>query len=312
MDTRILVTGGAGYLGSVLCEHLLDAGYHVTVLDNLMYGQQPLFHLCADPRFEFVRGDVRDEMLLSRLIPQADVLIPLAAIVGAPACDRDPWLARSVNRDAVGMLNRMRSPRQLVVFPVTNSGYGAKSGEMHCTEDSPLEPISLYGRTKVDAEAELLASPNVITLRLATVFGMSPRMRLDLLVNHFTYAAVTDGYLVIFEKDFKRNFVHVRDVADCFLHAIANAEAMAGRAYNVGLDAANLSKEELALRIQEHVPRLVLHFSDIGQDPDKRNYIVSNQRLRKAGFEARRSLDDGIRELIKGYGMFARGEFYNV
>ncbi len=312
MTERILVTGGAGYLGSILCEHLLAAGFHVTVVDNLMYGQEPLFHLCAHPQFDFVRGDVRDERLMHELVSRADVLAPLAAIVGAPACDRDPWLAKAVNQGAVALLNRLRSPRQLVVFPMTNSGYGAKTGEVHCTEETPLEPISHYGRTKVQAETELLSSPNTVTLRLATVFGMSPRMRLDLLVNHFTYAAVTDRYLVLFERHHRRNFVHIRDVADCFLHAIAHGERMAGRAYNVGLDRANLSKEDLAQKICEHVPGFVVHCSEIGADPDKRDYIVSNQRLREAGFEAQRSLDDGIRELIKGYRMLARSRYLNV
>jgi nucleoside-diphosphate-sugar epimerase len=312
MPTRILLTGGAGYLGSVLCEHLLAAGYHVTAIDNLMYGQRSLFQFCAHAGFDFVRGDVRDESLMRRLIARHDVLLPLAAIVGAPACDRDPWLAQGVNRDAVAMLNRLRGRQQLVVFPVTNSGYGAKSGSVHCTEDSPLEPISLYGRTKVEAERELLGSPNTITLRLATVFGMSPRLRLDLLVNHFTYAAVTDRYLVLFEKDFKRNFVHIRDVADCFVFAIEHTDRLIGRPFNVGLDAANMSKHELALKIREQVPELVIECSEIGQDPDKRNYIVSNQRLRDAGFEARRSLDEGIGELIKGYRMLPRSPYFNV
>jgi nucleoside-diphosphate-sugar epimerase len=312
MRQRILITGGAGYLGSILCEHLLDAGHQVTVLDNLMYGQEPLFHLCAHPQFDFIKGDVRDEGLMRELVSRSDIVLPLAAIVGAGACDRDPWRATAVNRDAIVLLNRLRSRQQMVIFPVTNSGYGTKSGETYCTEESPLEPISLYGRTKVEAEAELLGTPGTITLRLATVFGMSPRMRLDLLVNHFTYAAVTDRYLVLFEKDFKRNFVHIRDVADCFLHAISHADGMLGRPYNVGLDDANLSKEQLARRIQKHVPDFVVHCSEIGKDPDKRNYIVSNQRLREAGFEARRSLDDGIRELLKGYRMMARGRYCNV
>ncbi len=312
MSERILITGGAGYLGSVLCEHLLAAGHRVTVLDNLMYGQEPLFHLCSHSHLAFVRGDARDEKVLKRLLGDVDVVIPLAAVVGAPACDRDPWLAQAVNLDAIRLLLKLRSPRQRIVYPVTNSGYGTKSGETFCTEDSPLEPISLYGQTKVEAEAALLAAPGTITLRLATVFGMSPRMRLDLLVNHFTYAAVTDRYLVLFEKDFKRNFVHIRDVADCFVHAITNFDQMQGKAYNVGLDAANMSKEELAIKIQQHVPELVLHCSEIGKDPDKRNYIVSNQRLREAGFEAQRSLDDGIVELLKGYTMMARGRFFNI
>ncbi len=308
---KVLVTGGAGYLGSVLCEHLLDAGHQVTVLDNLLWGQQSLYHLCHRPGFEFVRGDARDERVLKELVPQADVLIPLACLVGAPACDRDPWTAQSVNVDAVLLLNRLRSPQQLVVYPTTNSGYGTKSGETYCTEETPLEPISLYGRTKVEAEAGLLETPNVITLRLATVFGMSPRMRLDLLVNHFVYAAVTDGYLVVFEKDFKRNYIHIRDVADAFLHCIGNAGRMTGRAYNAGLDAANLSKQELAQLVQQHVPRFFVHYAAIGSDPDKRNYIVSNQRLREAGFEARRSLDDGVRELLKGYRMRVRSPHAN-
>jgi nucleoside-diphosphate-sugar epimerase len=311
-DSHVLVTGGAGYLGSILCERLLAAGHRVTVLDSLLYGPGSLFHLCAQPRFAFVHGDARDEALLRTLLAGADVIIPLAAVVGAPACDRDPWLATSVNLDAIRLVNRLRSPRQLVVFPNTNSGYGTTSGETPCTEDSPLAPVSLYGRDKVAAELELLGRPNVITLRLATVFGMSPRLRLDLLVNHFVYAAVTDGYLVVFEKDFKRNFIHVRDVADCFLHCLDNADAMVGQAYNAGLDSANVSKAELTRAIQAQVPSFYVHFSEVGRDPDKRNYVVSNERLRKAGFEARRSLDDGIRELRTGYRMLGRGAHRNV
>lgn len=309
---RVLVTGGAGYLGSVLCEHLLDAGYQVTVVDNLIYQQHGLFHLCANPRFQFVFGDARDEDLMRRLIKNADVLIPLAAIVGAPACDLDAGMAKSVNLEAILSLNRLRSSNQLVVYPTTNSGYGTQSGDVYCTEDTLLEPVSLYGQTKVQAEAALLETPNAISLRLATVFGVSPRMRLDLLVNHFVYAAVTDGYIVIFEKDFKRNYVHIRDVAACFLYCIENADKMVGRPYNVGLDAANLSKEELALKVKEHVPNFYIHFSEVGSDPDKRNYIVSNQRLREAGFEAMRSLDDGIIELLKVYQMMGRSPFKNV
>ena len=308
---KVLVTGGAGYLGSILCEHLISAGYRVTVVDNLMYGQQSLFHLCANPRFEFVFGDVRDEGLMRGVVKDADVLIPLAAVVGASACNRDPWLAQSVNLEAVTTLNRLRSSDQLVVFPTTNSGYGAKSGDVLCTEETPLEPISMYGQTKVQAEAALLDSPNVVTLRLATVFGMSPRMRLDLLVNHFVHTAVTDGFIVIFEKDFKRNYIHIRDVADCFAHCITHADRMIGQPYNAGLDEANLSKEELALKIKEYVPNFYIHFSEIGSDPDKRNYVVSNQRLRESGFEARRSLDEGIQELLMGCRMLGRGPYRN-
>ncbi|MBX7142828.1 MAG: NAD(P)-dependent oxidoreductase [Oligoflexia bacterium] len=312
MSTSVLVTGGAGYLGSILTEHLLTAGYRVTVLDNLLFGQQPHYAFCANPNYDFVFGDVRDERTVNKLVKGADVIIPLAAIVGAPACDRDPWMAKGVNFDAIKMINRARSKNQLMIYPTTNSGYGTKSGDVFCTEETPLEPISLYGQTKVDAEAEVLSTENGMTLRLATVFGLSPRPRLDLLVNYFTYMAVMEGYIVIFEKDFKRNFVHVRDVADCFMHCIQNSKKMVGRAFNVGLDAANVSKEGLALKIKEHIPNFYIHFSEVGSDPDKRNYVVSNQRLREAGFEAKRSLDDGIKELIKGYRFLKRSPLKNV
>jgi nucleoside-diphosphate-sugar epimerase len=312
MTAHVLVTGGAGYLGSILCEHLLNAGYKISVIDNILYGQHSLFHLSANPLFKFVFGDVRDQTLMEENMRAADVLIPLAAIVGAPACDRDPWLAQSVNLEAIRLLNKLRSRHQLVIFPTTNSGYGTQSGDFFCMEDTPLEPITLYGQTKVQAEAELLGTDNVISLRLATVFGMSPRMRLDLLVNHFVYVAVTDGYITIFEKDFKRNYIHIRDVADCFIHCIEHGDEMSGRPFNVGLDSANLSKAELAMKVKEYVPNFYIHFSDVGSDPDKRNYIVSNERLRRAGFEARRSLDLGIKELLKGYRMLGRGPFRNV
>ncbi|MFN7952209.1 MAG: NAD(P)-dependent oxidoreductase [bacterium] len=309
---NVLITGGAGYVGSILAEHLLDRGHRVTVIDNLLWGEQNLFHLCADPRFEFIFGDARDEALLSRTLAGMDVLVPLACIVGAPACDRDPELATSLNFGAVRSLNRLRSRDQLVIFPTTNSGYGTKSGDVFCTEETPLEPISLYGRTKVDAEKLLLDAGNAITLRLATVFGLSPRMRLDLLVNHFTYLALTEGSLVLFEKDFKRNFVHVRDVADCFAYCIDHAAAMIGKPYNLGLDSANLSKAELAEKIAAHVPGLAVIASEVRSDPDKRNYVVSNERLRQAGFEARRDLDQGIAELLKGYRLLGRRRFANV
>lgn len=312
MGQTVLVTGGAGYVGSVVCEHLLHAGHAVICLDTLAHGQAGPLHLCAHPAFEFVRGDARDEAALNPLLARCDAIFPLAALVGAPACDRDPALATSLNLEAIRLLERLRSRQQLVVYPTTNSGYGTRSGAVECDEETPLDPISHYGRTKVAAEALLLDAPNTISLRFATVFGSSPRMRLDLLVNHFVYAAVTDGYLVIFEKDFRRNFIHVRDAADAFLHCLAHAERMVGRAYNAGLDEANLSKEALALEVQKQVPGFYLHFAPIGADPDKRDYLVSNRRLRQAGFVARRSLQDGIRELIRCYRMLPRGPLENV
>lgn len=309
---KVLVTGGSGYLGSILCEHLLQAGHEVTVYDSLMYGQPSLFHCCENPKFDFVFGDVRDAKALKPLIQKADVIIPLAAIVGEPACKRDPWQATSVNLDAIVTINLLRSQDQLVIYPNTNSGYGVKSTDSHCTEDSPLEPISHYGQTKVKAEQELMQSPNTICFRLATVFGMSPRMRLDLLVNNFVYDSLKYGYIVVFQKDFMRNYVHIRDVADGFLYAIANCAKMVGRVFNMGLDSANLSKAQLVHKIKEHLPNLSITFAEIGEDPDKRNYIVSNERLRQAGFEARRSIDAGIAELLKGYRMMGRQPFKNI
>jgi len=309
---KILITGGAGYIGSILTEHLLARGDQVHVVDSLTNGDHCLFQFCADPNYQFTRGDARDSKLMATAVKDADAIIPLAALVGAPMCAADPQRAKAVNFDAVVELEKMRSPSQLIIYPNTNSGYGTGTGESFCTEESPLEPISVYGRTKVDAELALLEKENVITFRLATVFGASPRMRIDLLVNHFTYTAVTDGYLVVFEKDFKRNYVHIRDVADCMIYAIENREKMVGRPYNLGLDDANLSKEQLCQKIQQHVPSFFVHYAEIGEDPDKRNYIVSNQRLREAGFEAKRDLDAGIVELIKAYKTLSLGKYRNA
>jgi nucleoside-diphosphate-sugar epimerase len=310
--SRVLITGGAGYIGSILTEHLLAKGHSVTVVDNLLHGEQSMFHFCANPGYEFVFGDARDPRIVEPLVTKADVIIPLAAVVGAPACDRDPEYATSLNLGAVQMINNKRSKSQLVIYPNTNSGYGTKTVTAMCTEDSPLEPISIYGKTKVQAELELLDSENVVTFRLATVFGASPRMRIDLLVNHFTYAAFFDKYIVIFEKDFKRNYIHIRDVADAMIHAMENSGKMTGNAYNLGLDEANLSKEELALKVQSHLPKFYIHFAAIGEDPDKRNYIVSNEKLMKAGFKAKRDIDFGVTELIKAYKLLGRGRFRNI
>jgi nucleoside-diphosphate-sugar epimerase len=309
---KILITGGAGYLGCVITEHLLALGHDVTVLDNLMYNQPSLLHLNHMPNFKFLCGDCRDEELMKEICPGFDFIIPLAAIVGAPACDRNQQAAISTNLDAVLMLDKIRERTQKIIYPTTNSGYGTKDGSKACTEETPLEPISLYGKTKVKAERALLASGNAITLRLATVFGISPRMRLDLLVNDFTHRAVKDRYIVIFEKDFKRNYIHIMDVARCFAHCTDNFDKMKNNAYNVGLDKANLSKEELALKIKEYVPDFYIHFAEIGSDPDKRNYIVSNEKLMKTGFRCKFSLDYGIQELIKAFAMLPENTFRNA
>ncbi len=307
----VLVTGGAGYLGSVLVEQLLRRGLQVTVVDNLMYGPNSLFGYCSQPDFSFVRGDVRDRELMGPLLSRHQTVLPLAAIVGAGPCDADRQTAQAVNLDAIRWMIDQLRPDQRVVFPMTNSGYGTHSGEVYCTEETPLEPISYYGRSKVEAEQAVLSHPQAIALRLATVFGPSPRMRLDLLVNDFVHRAVVDGSLVIYEKDFKRNYIHVSDVADCFCHCIDHFEEMRGETYNVGLDDANLSKEELALTIKEHVPSLYIHFAEIGCDPDKRNYIVSSDKIKSRGFVAQRSLDEGIRQLVQLVRMLPRAAHRN-
>ncbi|MBF0624925.1 MAG: NAD(P)-dependent oxidoreductase [Magnetococcales bacterium] len=308
----ILVTGGAGYLGSTLVPALLALGHRVTVLDNFMFGQNSLAHVCADPGFQVVRGDARDEKLVRTLVAKADVIIPLAALVGAPLCARDELGTISTNRDAVIMLCKMLSGDQRVLMPVSNSGYGIGEQGKYCDETSPLRPISLYGRVKVEAEAAMMAHANAISFRLATVFGMSPRMRIDLLVNDFVYRAVHDRAVVLFESHFKRNYIHVRDVTRVFLHALANFGAMKGQIYNVGLSDANLSKWELCERIRAHLPNFVFLEAPIGEDPDKRDYIVSNAKVEATGFRPAHGLDDGIPELIKGYTMLRNSRYSNV
>lgn len=311
-ETHILVTGGAGYLGSILVPALLEAGYRVTVLDSFMFRQNSLSHVCADPRFDVVRGDARDEDTLRPLLAKADAVIPLAALVGAPLCDMDKLAAVSTNRDAVLSLVRLLSREQRILMPVTNSGYGIGEQGKFCTEDTPLRPISLYGRTKVEAEAAVLERGNAISFRLATVFGMAPRMRVDLLVNDFVHRAVFDRAVVLFEPHFKRNYIHIRDVARAFLHGLANFGTMRDRPYNVGLSDANLSKWELCERIRSHLPQFVFLEAPIGEDPDKRDYIVSNARIEATGYAPAHSLDDGIRELIKGYRMLRNSVHGNV
>ncbi|AIQ89208.1 NAD(P)-dependent oxidoreductase [Methylobacterium sp. 092160098-2] len=309
---RILITGGAGYIGTILVPMLLERGHHVTVLDTFKSGGPDLSSACQYDTFEPIKGDARDTRILDDLIPKHDVLIPLAALVGAPLCKEDAIGATTLNRDAVIALVQRAGGEQRIVYPTTNSGYGVGEAGKFCTEESPLRPISLYGTTKVEAETAVLDSGRGVSLRLATVFGMAPRMRLDLLVNDFTHRAVTDRALLVFEGHFKRNYIHIRDVAKGFIHAIDNYDRMRGEAYNLGLSSANLSKLELCARIKAHVPNFVYVEAPIGEDPDKRDYIVSNAKLEATGWFPDFDLDRGIKELIKGFRMIRNSRFANV
>ncbi len=309
---RIFITGGAGYVGSVLVGELLRDGHSVTVLDNFLFAQTSLLEWIHDPRLRVVRGDARDESLVRELVSEADVVIPLACLTGAPLCDRDPDAARAVILDGIDLILGMLSKQQRILYPTTNSGYGIGEEGIHCDEESPLRPISLYGRLKVEAEKRILDSGNGITFRLATAFGISPRMRLDLLVNDFTWRAVTDRFIVLFEAHNKRNFIHVRDIARVFAHGIKHYETMKGESFNVGLDDANLSKLELCEVIRREVPEFVWSEAPVGEDPDKRNYIVSNAKIGRAGFKPQVSLEQGIAELVRGFPILRQGHFSNV
>lgn len=299
---KILITGGAGYLGSVMTGVFLNNGYEVVVLDKLLFNQTSLLQYTSNPKFKFVYGDVRNENLLEKLCGDVDVIIPLAAIVGFPACAADPQLAKDINFKQIVNVVRFGKGKK-ILYPNTNSGYGIAEGQTECTEESPLTPISVYGQTKCDAENFLRSSTNAIIFRLATVFGVSPRMRTDLLVNDFTYKAITDKYIVVFEKKFKRNFIHIEDVANAFLYMLENYELYKGEVFNVGLSTANLSKQELLEKIQTHVPNFAVSYNDYYEDPDKRDYIVSNAKIESTGWKPTWDLDMGIKQLIMGYQM---------
>jgi nucleoside-diphosphate-sugar epimerase len=309
---RILITGGAGYIGSVLTPTLLSLGHEVTVLDSFYFNQSSLLDCCHQDTFQIVRGDCRDEAVLKPLVAKADVILPLAALVGVPLCNTDAIATRTTNQEAIEMLCRLASRQQWILMPVTNSGYGIGEKGKFCTEDTPLRPISTYGITKVKAEAAVLGRENSISFRLATVFGMSPRMRIDLLVNDFVHRAITDRAVVIFEGHFKRNYIHIRDVVRAFVHGLDHFETMKGKPYNVGLDQANLSKLELCAVIKKHLPKFVYLEAPVGEDPDKRDYIVSNARIAAAGFKPEWDLDRGIQELIKGYTIVRNNLYSNV
>ena len=312
MSYKVLVTGGAGYLGSIMVPDLLTAGHKVTVLDNFMFKQDSLNHCCYNPNFSVVKGDVRQKSTMAPLIQSADVIIPLAALVGAPLCSLDPIGATTVNRDAITLMLKLISKEQIVLMPTTNSAYGTGDENNYCNEESPLRPISQYAIEKVEVEKSLMDHPNAISFRLATVFGMSPRMRIDLLVNDFTYRAVNDRFVVLFESHFRRNYIHVRDVSRVFQHALNNHDTMKGEIYNVGLSDANVSKKELCEHIQKQLPEFIFIDEQVGKDPDQRNYIVSNEKIEATGFRQEFNLDHGISELIKGYTMIKNSRYGNV
>lgn len=309
---HILITGGAGYLGSNMVPFFLEKNYKVTVLDNFLFKQNSLSAVCSNTDFEIIKGDVRNLSLVKQLLKSADIIIPLAALVGAPICDADPTAAKSVNLDAQLQFYDFLSRDQQVVVPITNSGYGIGEQDKFCTEETPLRPISTYGRHKVEIESRALERENTISLRLATVFGMAPRMRVDLLVNDFVYRAVNDRALILFEAQFKRNYIHNKDVTNAFHFALSNFENMRGEIYNLGLSDANLSKWELCEAIKKHVPNFVFMEASIGEDIDKRDYIVSNEKIEKIGWKPRYTLSDGIKELIKGYAMLHNTKHGNI
>lgn len=310
--SNILVTGGAGYIGSTLVPDLLSKKHKVTVIDNFMYDQTSLATSIRDKNFEIILGDVRDESLMKKLVSKADIIIPLAAIVGAPACDKDPVTAQSINKDSILWLLKQVSKSQQVIMPTTNSAYGSGDKNNFCDENSPLNPLSLYARDKVVVEKSLLEHGNSSSFRLATVFGISPRMRLDLLVNNFTLRAITDGFVIVFEGHFKRNYIHILDVVQAFNMAIDKKEQFKGEIFNVGLSQANISKIELCQEIKKIVPNFLFLEAPLGKDPDQRNYIVSNKKIEALGFSPAVSLQEGLNELVKGLKMFNHKPFTNV
>ena len=310
--TKVLVTGGAGYIGSVLVPDLLNRGYEVTVVDNFMYRQTSLTTSIRNSNFKLIFGDVRNEALMKEAISKADVLIPLAAIVGAPACDKDPVLAKLINRDSILWLIKQLSKDQRIIMPTTNSAYGSGEKDNFCDENSTLNPLSLYAKDKVIVEQALMELPNATSFRLATVFGLSPRMRLDLLVNNFVYRAISDGFVIIFEGHFKRNYIHILDVVQAFNLALENELTFQGEIFNVGLSEANISKLELCEMIKRVVPNFTFIEAPLGKDPDQRNYIVSNSKIENLGFKPTVSLYSGLEELAKGLPLFLSRPFTNL
>lgn len=308
---KIAITGSSGYVGSILTKKLLEKNYHVTAIDNFKYENRNIFQLANYKKLKIIEGDVRDIHILNEILNH-DIIIPLAALVGAPLCDKFPEEAISINQKAIENLAKNKSSEQIIIYPTTNSGYGSTNGTSECDESSPIKPISLYGITKTEAEKFVINEQNTISLRLATVFGISPRMRVDLLVNNFVYKALTEGCLTLFESHFIRNYIHINDVAKAFIHCIENFENMKNNIYNLGLSNANISKKNLALLIKKHISSLSIVEEEFTKDKDQRNYIVSNDKIEKTGFTPDISLEDGIIELIKGLSVLKQNQFGNI
>jgi len=293
---KVLVTGGAGYVGTTLVPQLLKAGYEVIVFDNLMFGGDYILPFFRFKNFHFIEGDIRNEDALWNAAKNADVIIHLAAIVGFPACRKEPELAKTVNVDGTRNLIKVTSKSQLIIYASTGSNYGAL--EEVCTEESPLNPLSLYGQTKTMAERMLMEERTTIGYRFATAFGVSPRMRLDLLINDFTYKAITQGYLVVYESHFMRTFIHVYDMGRAFLFGIENQDKMKNNIYNVGSEKMNCSKREICELIKART-NFYVHYADIGEDADKRNYVVSYKKINSLGYDTTINIEEGIDELVR-------------
>ena len=298
---KILITGGAGYLGSVFTRNLLK-NHEVIVYDNLMYNQTSLLDLSNNPNFTFHYGDVREWSKLKYLVEQVDIVIPLAALVGFPLCEKDKDLATSINTTQIQNIVDVLSNDQMILYPNTNSGYGTR-GEGMVDETNELTPISHYGKTKCEAEDYIINESNGISFRLATVFGVSSRMRTDLLVNDFVYKLLTDRYITLFEHKFVRNFIHIQDVSRAFEYMIDNYYTFNNEIFNLGLSDENITKKQLVEKIQSHIPNTSVNYSDYYVDPDKRDYIVSNEKIEETGWKPIFTLDDGIKELIQSYKM---------
>jgi len=296
---KILITGAAGYLGSEMIQHFLDADHSVVAIDNLMYEHTSLLRYATTDKFKFVKGDIRNKDILSEHMAAADVIIPLAALVGFPLCDQSPRDAKEINFEINEWIAKNKRPEQKVIYPCTNSGYGTSAGGV-CTEESPLNPISLYGVTKVQAEKAYKEVDNHVTFRLATVFGPSSRMRADLLVNNFVYKALKERILVLYECKFMRNYVHIQDVCRAFMFVLENWDKCKNETYNVGNDSINMNKLQLAQKVAEHT-QLEIMTAEFTSDPDVRDYIVSSQKIYDLGFECKYDLDDGIKQLITAY-----------